>query len=199
MRKNDLGFYELCAIGISTGGPQTLKKLMDLIPKEIDGSIIITQHMPAKYTKILAENLNRTSQIEVREGKNGMLLKKGTAYISPGSHHMKISGKYPNLKIKLDDSPPNNFCKPSVNEMYNSLANHIPEKTIGVLMTGMGNDGYEGMKKLKNKKAYLIAQNKESCLVYGMPSKVTNENIIKESLNVDDIANRITHLLGTKS
>ena len=196
MREKNYGQFQICAIGISTGGPQTLTKLLSSIPATIDGSILITQHMPAEFTKSLAINLDRTSKINVIEGSDGMIIEKGTAYIAPGSHHMKIEGKHPQLRIKLDDSPPNNFCKPSVNVMYDSLVSHIPEKTVGILMTGMGNDGYEGMKKLKTKNAYLIGQNEQSCLVYGMPSQVTSENIVNESLNVTEIADRIINLLG---
>ncbi len=192
------GKFDICAIGISTGGPIALRQLLSQIPSNIKGSLVITQHMPPLFTAQLAESLNKQSALKVVEGRESMVLEKAAAYIAPGGKHMLITKSDQDKRIKLDYSPPYLLCRPSVNLMFRSLALSNPKKTMAVIMTGMGSDGYEAMIELKKAGAYLIAQNKESCLVYGMPAKATEENLVTETLDISQIAERITFLLGGK-
>ena len=193
------GCYNYCAVGISTGGTIALKKLLSRVPGDINGSILITIHMPAMFTCQLAEDLNKNSELKVFEAKDGMTVEKGAAYITPGSHHMKLIKSGIGLKIVLLDSPPYKSCKPSVNIMFSSLLDISPAQTIAVIMTGMGDDGYEAMLKLHRKNAYLLAQDKDSCVVFGMPSKPVKEKLVHDSLDIQGLAERISFLLGTNN
>lgn len=192
------GSFELAAIGISTGGPVALKELLSKIPGNIDGSIVITQHMPPVFTTQLAKTLNQNSELTVVEGTDNMILEKGHVYLAPGGGHMLIKQQGTKQVIKIDDSPHYQHCKPSVNLMFKSLLTINPSKTVGIIMTGMGSDGFEAMQELHQQKSYLIAQTAETCVVYGMPAPPTEAGIISESLNVQAIANRITELLGIR-
>lgn len=190
--------YSLCAIGISTGGPEALRKLLHQIPGNLAGSIIITQHMPPVFTEQLAISLNRYTNLTVVEGKAGMILEPAHVYIAPGGHHMVIAKIDRTLQIMLDDSPPYHHCKPSVNIMFSSLVHIKPKETIAVIMTGMGSDGYEAIRELEAAGACILAQNETSCLVYGMPAKPVEMGLVTAELDVDGLAAKITTLMGVK-
>lgn len=192
------GSFELAAIGISTGGPVALKQLLSKIPANLDGSILITQHMPPVFTTQLAKTLNQNSELTVVEGTDGMELKKGHVYVAPGGGHMLIQQKGIKSIIKIDNSPPYQHCRPSVNLMFQSLLDLNPTKTLAIIMTGMGSDGFEAMQQMHKKRSYLIAQTEETCVVYGMPAQPTEAAIIDESLSIEQIASRITELLGKR-
>ena len=192
------GSFELAAIGISTGGPVALKQLLKQIPGNIDGSIVITQHMPPVFTTQLAEMLNQNSELTVLEGAEGMELEKGCAYIAPGGGHMLIHQVGNKRQLKIDNSPHYLHCRPSVNLMFHSLLKLNPSKTMAILMTGMGSDGFEAIQELHKENSYLVAQSAETCVVYGMPAPPTEAKIIDESLNIEQIAQRIKELLGTR-
>lgn len=188
--------FNICAIGTSTGGPMALKELLSRIPGNIKGSIVITIHMPELFTEQLAANLNEDSSLSVKEAKDGEVLKSGYAYIAPGGKHLVFSKAAKDIVCRIIDDPPLNHCKPSVNIMFNSLSKIIPSKTMAIIMTGMGTDGYDGMVNLKKAGSYLLAQKKETCLVYGMPEKPTEDGLVKDSLDIPQLASRITHLMG---
>lgn len=190
------GSYNICAIGISAGGPQTLKKLLPLIPETIGGPILITIHMPTLFTGILAESLDSLSSIKVVEAEEGMVLEKGKAYIAPGGIHMVINDKDCQT-IAFDDREPYQHSKPSANVMFESLLRCNPEKAVIIIMTGIGADGTEAMERLYTAGAYQIAQSQESSIVYGMPAAPVAKGIVHEVLNIEEIANRISELLGT--
>ncbi|MES0489753.1 MAG: chemotaxis-specific protein-glutamate methyltransferase CheB [Leptospirales bacterium] len=191
------GSFDFCIIGISTGGPMALKEMFANIPESINGSIFVTQHMPPAFTKYLALSLNKNSKLTIVEAEDGMESKPGWVYIAPGGKHM-LAEKIPGagVRIKIDNSPHYKNCKPSVNLMFKSFVDIRPAKTISVIMTGMGDDGYESMKELEKAGSYLLAQNEESCLIFGMPAKPSQDNIIHESYNLDGLAKNITSLLG---
>ncbi len=150
--RKDSSIKKIVAIGTSTGGPRALQEIIPFIPKNISASFLIVQHMPAGFTKSLAERLNNLSQIKVKEGENDEILKAGYAYIAPGGYHMKLYKESNSLyKIKLTKENPVSGHRPSVDMMMNSLTDLNIENLIGVILTGMGADGAQGMKKIKEK------------------------------------------------
>lgn len=188
--------FDVAAIGISTGGPVALRTLFKHLPLTLRGSLLIVQHMPPMFTKQMADSLKSESGINTVEATNGMKIESATAYIAPGGFHMAVTKRDDGNYIQVLDTEPVNSCKPSVDVLFESVANVYNRKAVGIIMTGMGYDGYQGMIKMKAQQSYLIGQNKESCLVFGMPLRPTEEGLIQESLSIEDIAQRIRYLLG---
>lgn len=187
---------KIVVIGISTGGPKALQEVIPYIPANIAAGIVIVQHMPAGFTKSLADRLNSMSQIEVKEAENGDIIKSGCAYIAPGAFQLSIEASGKNYYIKLSSGPPVGGHKPAVNVMMNSLSNTKCKNVIGVIMTGMGCDGYEGIRNLKtNNNAFIIAQNEASCVVYGMPKVVVEAKLADKVLPLNEIAREITKIV----
>lgn len=164
---------EIIAIGISTGGPNALSKMMPMLPGDINVPIVIVQHMPPVFTKSLAKSLNAKCAITVKEAENGEILQANIAFIAPGGKQMKImahaNGK--DRVIKITDDPPVNSCKPSADYLFNSVASHYIGRATAVIMTGMGSDGTAGLKLMRQNGATIIAQNEATCIVYGMPKE----------------------------
>lgn len=176
------------ALGISTGGPFALQKLIPAISKRLYVPMFIVQHMPPNFTKALAERLNGMSQVDVKEAQDGDIVKPGTVYIAPGGFHMHLtSGAGDMVKISISPQPENTLHKPSVDVMMNSVLNVYGKNTLGVIMTGMGKDGYEAVKRLKSLGGYSVAQNPESCVVYGMPKAIVDENLADFVLPIEKI------------
>ncbi len=190
------GKFNICAIGISTGGPVALKELLGLLPANLNGSLLITQHMPPLFTEQLALSLNQSSPLTVQEAQDGQPVKRGNVYIAPGSKHMLLRAAGDRLTVSLDDSPPYMHCKPSVNRMYSSLVKLMPRKTLTVIMTGMGSDGTEGIQDLHAAGSYIMAQSRESCVVFGMPAGPTESGLASESHDIKGLAEKITYYLG---
>lgn len=190
------GIKKIIAIGTSTGGPRALQYVIPYLPKDIPASILIVQHMPAGFTKSLAERLNNLSAIHVKEAEDGDVLLPGHAYIAPGNYHMKLTSVSDEYVVKLTQESPVLGLRPSVDVMMNSVAelgHKIP--LIGVIMTGMGSDGAEGMKNIKNKNGLTIAQSEETCVVYGMPKSAIDLGCIDEIVPLHDIASKIITLM----
>jgi two-component system chemotaxis response regulator CheB len=185
-------------IGVSTGGPQSLQQVIPLIPAEMPAAILIVQHMPPKFTKSLAERLNSVSKLSVKEAEDGELLKNGWAYIAPGDFQMIIKdAANGGLKIALTCDPPVRGHRPAVNVTMNSLADTGCPEIIGVIMTGMGADGSEGIVNIKEKKnGYIIAQDKESCVVYGMPKSAVQTGVVDAVIPLSGIAEAIVKNVG---
>lgn len=170
--------YKAIALGISTGGPLSLQKLIPKIKANLNVPIFIVQHMPPKFTKSLADRLNNMSQINVKEAENNEEIKKNTAYIAPGGFHMKLSkglGGHP--IIKITEEPADTLHRPAVDVMMSSVLEIYGKHTMGVIMTGMGKDGTEGVKKLKKLGGYAMAQDEATCVVYGMPKAIVDEGL----------------------
>ncbi|QEK12254.1 chemotaxis response regulator protein-glutamate methylesterase [Crassaminicella thermophila] len=187
---------KIVAIGTSTGGPRALQHVIPYLPKNIAASILIVQHMPAGFTKSLADRLNNLSQINVKEAEDNEILLPGYAYIAPGGYHLKIIKTANKHKIKLTKDTPVSGHRPSVDVMMNSLAQLKLNNLIGVIMTGMGSDGAEGMKNIKLQNGYTIAQDEETCVVYGMPKSAIKLGCIDEVVPIQDIAATITKIVG---
>lgn len=184
----------ILAIGSSTGGPQALFNVLKHC-KGLDIPIIITQHMPATFTRILAEHIQQHTGIEAHEGAEGMAIESGKAYVAPGGKHMLFSLADGKLTIKLDDGPQVNFCKPAVDPMYESIIGYYGQKVLGVILTGMGHDGLGGGKILAEKNGRLIAQDEASSVVWGMPGAVASAGICNEVLPLDEIGPKIRHII----
>lgn len=185
------GFDYIIAIGSSTGGPKALQQVIPLLPKDINASIVIVQHMPPKFTKSLAERLNNISNINVKEGEDGDILTKGNCYIAPGDFHMEVVQRGKDYVIRLNKDEPIKGLRPSVDVLMNSVAKLDGINKIGVIMTGMGADGSKGIISLKKSNGFTIAQDEESSVIFGMPKAAINTNCIDKIVPLNHIADEI--------
>jgi two-component system chemotaxis response regulator CheB len=186
--------YRAIALGISTGGPFTLQKVLPLLSDKIQVPVFIVQHMPPKFTKSLAERLNGSCKLEVKEAENGESVKNGFVYIAPGGFHMKLRGSTMSPVIDITSEPSGTLHRPSVDVMMDSVVNVYGKYTLGVIMTGMGKDGYEAVKKLKSIGGYSIAQDEESCVVYGMPKAIVDgglADVVLPAEKIPEMINRV--------
>ncbi len=193
-RKFSRGKSSVLAIGSSTGGPQALHKVLnDLGPINIP--VLITQHMPATFTKILAEHLTFTTKFDCKEAEEGDLLENGRAYLAPGGYHMTVverpGGKY----ISLNQNPPENYCRPSVEPMLRSLVDLYGSEVFAVILTGMGHDGLDASRKLVEAGGKLIAQDEKTSVVWGMPGAVSNAGLCNGVYPLDQIGSKIKEKL----
>ncbi len=190
---------EIIAIGISTGGPNALAKMLPMIPKDIGVPIVIVQHMPPMFTRSLANSLAGKCAIDVKEATQGEPLVPNTALIAPGGKQMKIvagaDGK--SRIIKITDDPPENSCKPSVDYLFRSVAHHYVGRATGVIMTGMGSDGTAGLKLMKQNGATIIAQDEATCVVFGMPKEPAETDLADAVLPLNQIADMIVKTVKT--
>ncbi|MBM7560606.1 protein-glutamate methylesterase/protein-glutamine glutaminase [Fusibacter tunisiensis] len=184
-------FKKIVAIGTSTGGPRALQEVIPLIPADIDASIMIVQHMPPGFTKSLADRLDSMSMIRVKEAENGDVMKSGWAYLAPGDYHIKVTKHNGQFMIELDNGERVSGHKPSVDAMMASVVKELPRQSIGVIMTGMGADGAKGMKALKEAGGFVLAQNEESCVVFGMPKSAIKLNGVDKVVDLSNLANEI--------
>ena len=184
--------YKLLAIGTSTGGPVALQKILTQIPQNFPVPIILVQHMPAAFTAAFASRLNALCKISVKEAEDGDMLRPGWAYLAPGGRQMIVDGTENAAKLKVfDDNSPRITYKPSVDISFGSAAKVYTGNVLAVILTGMGADGREGARMLKNKGAKIWAQDEQSCVVYGMPQAVTAAGISELELSLENIADAI--------
>jgi len=160
---------KVVAIGISTGGPQALQYLLAQLPVDFPGTILVVQHMPENFTEMFARRLDEVSAIRVKEAQSGDILQAGRALICPGNRHLKVKKMPLGDVVVLTDEEKVNGHRPSVDVLFRSVAEEFGSKAVGVLMTGMGDDGAEGLGVIKNSGGITIAQSEDSCVVYGMP------------------------------
>ena len=189
-----LNDYKAIALGISTGGPLSLQKVIPQITSSLNVPIFIVQHMPPRFTKSLADRLNNMSSITVKEAENGEEIKKGFVYIAPGGQHMLIKRN----NIIITDAPVNTLHKPSVDVMMHSAIDEYNKRLLGIIMTGMGKDGLEAMQRLKEINGTCIAQDERTSVVYGMPKAVVEAGIADAVLPLDDIALKINKVFGNE-
>ena len=186
---------EILAVGSSTGGPQALFNFFKGLGA-IDVPVIITQHMPATFTKILAEHITQKSEMPAYEGEDGMVIEKGKIYVAPGGKHMTFKRQDGQTVIKLDDGVPENFCKPAVDVMMRSIIDIHQNKILCVILTGMGHDGLVGARQLHKLGGRIIAQDKKTSVVWGMPGAVAEDGICNEVLPIDDIGQKVKQIIG---
>ncbi|ADG93421.1 response regulator receiver modulated CheB methylesterase [Arcobacter nitrofigilis DSM 7299] len=185
-----LGGTKVIAIGSSTGGVESLLRVFKSLPNDLP-PIVITQHIPYGFSRSFAQRLDTESALDVCEAKDGMKLEKGKAFLAPGNMHLSIEKKGNEYYTKLIDGIRISHHKPSVNIMFRSVNNVIGSSAMAVMMTGMGDDGMIGIKELFDNGAYTIAQNEESCVVFGMPKKAIEIGAVKDIVHLDEIAQYI--------
>lgn len=190
--------HKLVIIASSTGGPKALHQVIPKLSKRLDAPVVIVQHMPKGFTATLAERLNDTSEIVVTETVEGEILQKGHVYLAKGGVHLKLARNTDGKIITHEDlSEPMNGLRPCADVTFSSLAALQIEKIVCVVLTGMGNDGYEGICNLREQqKIYTIAQHKDSCVVYGMPKAIVEHGIADHVLPLDEIGLEITRKVG---
>ena len=176
---------DIVAIGVSTGGPNALSRLMPTIPASIPVPIVIVQHMPATFTKTLANRLNDASELNIEEGREGELLKPGTAWIAPGGYHMVVEKNSAGVELNLNLEPPEQGCRPAVDVMFRSVARVYGKNTLAIILTGMGKDGLEGSQAIIDEGGVLYAQDEASSVVWGMPGAVTRAGLPEKVVPLD--------------
>ncbi|PCJ98603.1 MAG: chemotaxis response regulator protein-glutamate methylesterase [Zetaproteobacteria bacterium] len=186
---------EIIAIGSSTGGPQALFNVFKNMGA-VSLPVIITQHMPATFTKILAEHISQRTSMPAQEGEDGMLVEGGKIYVAPGGKHMTFKKNNGKLYVRLSNAPPENFCKPSVDVMMRSIVDIYQDKILCVILTGMGHDGLAGARQLHQAGGRIIAQDQETSIVWGMPGAVAADGICNKIIPLDDIGTTIKKIIG---
>jgi len=190
------GSLEVVAVGISTGGPNALMQLIPALPGNFPLPVLIVLHMPVEFTATLARDLDRKSQLQVKEAQEGDPVVPGTVLLAPGGRHMLVRREGKKVVIGLDDGPKENSCRPAVDFLFRSVADCYGEGVVlAVIMTGMGNDGMRGMRQLKTKNCYALSQSEESCVVYGMPKAVDDAGLSDESVDLEKLAGRINEIV----
>lgn len=182
-------------IGTSTGGPNALHSLFKDIPEGFSHPIFVVQHMPAGFTKAFAERLDEISKIRVKEAENGEIVKPGTAYIAPGNYHMKIHRKDINISIELDQGVQVNGHRPSVDVTIDSLANCYGSSLVGVIMTGMGRDGADSIKRLKEKGGATIAQDEKTSVIFGMNRQAIDQGGVDHVVPLNEIVPNMIRII----
>ncbi|WP_306599502.1 chemotaxis response regulator protein-glutamate methylesterase [Geothrix sp. 21YS21S-2] len=179
---------ELLAIGCSTGGPKALQDLLPGIPRTLPVPCLIVQHMPGTFTKAFAERLNGLCQVEVKEAEHGETARPGVVYIAPGGHHMLYRQRGLGGSIELSAEPASSLHRPSVDVLFQSIADQCSRQVLAMILTGMGSDGARGMVSLKAKGAHTLAEAEESCVVYGMPRAAFEKGCVDQVAPLQDMA-----------
>jgi two-component system chemotaxis response regulator CheB len=192
LRKSVLqGRPDVIAIGSSTGGPQALFSVLKGMHGKVKQPVIITQHMPATFTKILAEHINRMTGWTCAEATDGMVIEAGKAYLAPGDFHMVVESQGAQKVLRLNQDPPENFCRPAVDPMLRSISAAYGRKVLTVILTGMGSDGLKGGRMIVENGGDLIAQDEATSVVWGMPGAVAQAGICSAVLPLDDISSYV--------
>jgi two-component system chemotaxis response regulator CheB len=184
---------KIIAIGASTGGTEALRYFLRQVPANLPG-ILITQHMPAGFTKSFADQLNTICDVTVKEAADGERVMRGHAYIAPGGKHMELYRSGAKYFIRIRDGELVNRHKPSVEVLFNSVATHAGQNAVGIIMTGMGKDGAEGLLNMKEAGAKTFAQDEKSCVVFGMPKEAIKIGAAGHVLSLEDITKRAAAL-----
>jgi two-component system, chemotaxis family, protein-glutamate methylesterase/glutaminase len=183
---------ELVLIGVSTGGPNALARVIPALPAGLGVPVLVVQHMPPIFTRTLAESLDKKSALRVKEAESSELPQPNWVYIAPGGKQMKVTlGPEGKPLIQITDDPPENNCKPSVDTLFRSAALHFPGRTCAVIMTGMGSDGTLGLRLIKRHPARVIAQDEASCVVFGMPKEAIAAGVVDIISPLEGIADEI--------
>ncbi len=190
-RRNWQSKKEIIAIGVSTGGPNALAEIFPLFPADLPCPIVIVQHMPPIFTRLLAQRLQSCSHIRVEEAGQGTPIEPGKAVVAAGGFHLVLKRSGTAIVAALDKSPPVNSCRPAVDVLFASVAAIYGSRALGVILTGMGQDGLSGVKQIKAKGAAVIAQDKATSVVWGMPGFVAQAGLADVVAPIDEIAPEI--------
>ncbi|SET43160.1 protein-glutamate methylesterase/protein-glutamine glutaminase [Oceanicella actignis] len=184
----------LIAIGASTGGVGAISSVLAQLPADMP-PIVITQHMPPGYLERLAHRLAHQLSRDVAPAEEGEVLAPGMIRLAPSDRHLTVSGRAPHYRVRLSDGPPVSGHRPSVDVLFNSVAQSAGSDALGVLMTGMGRDGAAGLKAMRDAGAYCIGQSRDSCVVYGMPRAAAELGAVDEEIDLDEIAQKIVSVV----
>jgi len=185
---------KLIAIGASTGGTQAITDVITQLPTSVPG-IVIVQHMPPVFTKSYAERLNTMSRVNVKEAEHGDRILRGSVFIAPGGRHMAIRRDGAMYYLELSDGPPVNYVKPAVDILFRSVARFAGKNAVGVILTGMGEDGARGLKEMREHGALTLAQDEASCIVFGMPKRAIEMDAVDRVLPLSQIPRHILEAL----
>jgi two-component system chemotaxis response regulator CheB len=194
---------EVVAIGVSTGGPNALAVVLPVIPADFPVPVVIVQHMPPLFTKLLAERLGAKAQIKIAEGAPGQAVQAGQAFIAPGNYHMTVEKRDRGVRIQTNQDPPENSCRPAVDVLFRSVVETYGAGVLGVVMTGMGQDGLRGSERIKEAGGQVLIQDEATSVVWGMPGYVAQAGLADEVLPLQLLGSEIVrkvragHLLPT--
>lgn len=190
--------HQLVAVASSTGGTEALKVFLSGMPADIPGTLVV-QHMPPGFTKSFADNLNKMFPFEVKEAAEGDQVVPGRVLIAPGNYHMEIQRSGAFYYVKLHQGPALHSVRPAADYMMKSVAKYVGKNALGVVLTGMGKDGAEGLLEMKNAGAYTVVQNEETCVVYGMPGAAVALGATDRILPLDKIAGDLINQLNARN
>lgn len=179
----------IVAIGSSTGGPRALEAILLELPQDLPAAVLITQHMPPNFTRALAERLDKTCALRIKEAENGEQVLSGVAYLAPGNYHMELTRE---MTIRLTQDPPVEHVRPSATVMMLSIARHFGRDTLGVILTGMGKDGAAGMEEIKKCGGATVVQDEATSVIFSMPKAVIKLAAADRILPLNEIAGAIT-------
>jgi len=196
LRKPGTSKPDILAIGSSTGGPQALFEFLKGLPKTINLPVVITQHMPATFTSILAEHITRMTGWPCSEAKDGDLLEAGKILLAPGDYHMIVTQKGPQRIVTLNQDPPENFCRPAVDPMLRSVVKVYGGRVFTVILTGMGNDGAKGAHDVVSAGGTVIAQDEKTSVVWGMPGAAASSGVCSAVLPITELAGYVANFVS---
>jgi two-component system, chemotaxis family, protein-glutamate methylesterase/glutaminase len=193
------GSFKVLAIGVSTGGPNALAEFLPMLPGNLGVPVVLVQHMPPLFTASLANMLDQKCALRVKEAEDNEALEPNTVYIAPGGRHLSIKHRLGAAPLTvLSDTPPVNSCRPAVDVLFDSLPGIYGEHILSVILTGMGNDGTNGVRNIKAKGGYSLTQSEQSCVVYGMPRSVDEHGLSDEKVDLKSMALRVQQLLSAR-
>lgn len=190
-RKTPARQYSVVAIGTSTGGPVALQKVLTVLPANFPAPLVLVQHMPASFTPAFAERLNKLCKIQVRQAEDGDVLRPGLALLAPGGKQMMVENRSGQARVRILPGDERLNYKPCVDVTFGSLARSFPGKTLGLILTGMGSDGKEGCRMMKQTGSVVWSQDERTSVIYGMPMAVAKANLTDEVLPLDEIGHRL--------
>jgi len=183
-----LGRVEILAIGVSTGGPNALAALMPGLAKNFPVPIVIVQHMPPLFTRLLAERIASVAGLPAHEGAAGALLRPGEVWVAPGGFHMEVEKATDGIRLRTHEGPPENSCRPAVDVLFRSVAKVFGSRSLGVVLTGMGQDGLRGCENIREAGGQVLAQDEATSVVWGMPGAVSHAGLAHEVLPLHELA-----------
>jgi two-component system chemotaxis response regulator CheB len=191
------GKFPIVVLASSTGGPATLMKFVPYFPKDFPGAVILVQHMPGNFTAQFSQQLAEVAQIRVKEAEAGEIIVPGNLYVCPGSHHLRVS---PTGRVSLDDGPRISGYRPCADLTFESAAEYAGPMTIGVILTGMGNDGAKGVQTIRAVGGHVIAQDESTAVIFGMPQEAIKTGVVDQVLPMESIyyaiEKRVLYIFG---
>jgi two-component system chemotaxis response regulator CheB len=182
---------QVVVIGTSTGGPPALQAIIPRLPEALPSAVLVVQHMPVGFTRSLAERLDARSVLPVREARDGDVVAPGSVLVAPAGQHMKVRRRGREMRVWLDDEPRSALHRPSVDVLMASVAKAYGARAMGVILTGMGSDGVEGLRAIQQSGGLTLAESEESCVIYGMPKAAVEAGVVDRTVPLSRVADEI--------